>query len=126
MCSYKKNNILLIEDDVIFGDACCSVLRILGYNISFFNDGYKALEYYHREWFSIDLIILDFLLPHVNNHEILSRIYNINPHAKILITSGYELEDIQKQFEADIAGFIAKPFGLRALKEAILKALADS
>jgi CheY-like chemotaxis protein len=59
--------------------------------------------------------------------EVLDAILKIDPKAKVLIASGYSLnESTRKIMEVEASGFIAKPFDARALLRAVRRVLEES
>ncbi len=57
----KKNEILLIEDDLPLGDSIEQVLRLNDFNVRWLVDGVKALEYLQKN--TPDIIISDLMMP---------------------------------------------------------------
>ena len=70
------------------------------------------------------MVILDMIMPGMNGGEVYDRIKEINPHAKILLSSGYSIDgqaaDILKR---GCDGFIQKPFSMEVLSGRIRKIL---
>ena len=70
------------------------------------------------------MVILDMIMPDMNGGEVYDRIKEINPHAKILLSSGYSIDgqaaDILKR---GCDGFIQKPFSMEVLSERIREVL---
>ena len=71
----------------------------------------KALELYKSEWPSIDLVIIDIVMPHMGGRETFEAMHKINPDVNVLLSSGYSIDgEAQAILETGAKGFIQKPF----------------
>lgn len=120
-----KGKIFIIEDDRAVRSFTKKTLEEIGYEVIEAADGIEAVEIYKNEKDTIDLVILDLILPRLNGLEVLKRIKDINPDQKIIISTGYGLKDhIQEIIERDdISVFLEKPYTYITLTSAIKKAL---
>jgi two-component system, cell cycle sensor histidine kinase and response regulator CckA len=99
-------------------------LRKLGYEVLVARCGKEAIIYYESKWNKIDLVILDMIMPDMNGGKVYDRIKEINPHAKILLSSGYSRDgQAAAIMERGCDGFIQKPFSMEVLSERIRKLL---
>jgi DNA-binding NtrC family response regulator len=61
-------------------------------------------------------------MPRLDGEQTLSELQRIDPHVKVIMSSGYNELDISHKFIGKgLAGFIQKPYKLSALKEMISK-----
>lgn len=67
-----SGSILIVDDDPGTGRLLAVLLRHIGHEAAFVNDGRKALEYlaHHRP----DLVILDVMMPEIDGLEVLRRV----------------------------------------------------
>jgi CheY-like chemotaxis protein len=73
--------------------------------------GVELLKLYRKEQQTIDLVILDLVIPGMGGKKCYEEILKINPQAKILIVSGYSINGPGKEaMEAGAKGFVGKPF----------------
>jgi CheY-like chemotaxis protein len=103
--------ILVVEDEQNMIKLLCRVLERLGYKILTASDGETAVDIYQHSKEAIDVVVLDLGLPKMMGREVLHRIKNENPDAKVVIATGY-LEPALKA-EIDRAGvkyFLSKPY----------------
>ena len=116
--------ILLVDDDQAVLEAGGRLLAKLGYRVETANDDETALDKYINANGSLDLVILDMVMPRMGGEEALERMRRIDPHKKILIASGYSPE-AQAKTVADkgFDGFIQKPYTLEELSLKIGAAL---
>ena len=67
-----KKHILIVEDDLALNDAFSTVLRKEGFNVSSAFNGREAIDLVLRD--SIDLILLDIIMPVMDGTEFLRRL----------------------------------------------------
>jgi DNA-binding response OmpR family regulator len=73
-------------------------------------DGEAALEKFARHKDKIDIVIVDVVLPGINGKEVHNRIMEMRPGTKVLFTSGYTADVIEKKgLAVDKYNFIEKP-----------------
>jgi len=83
-------------------------------------DGREAIEVYEKYKDSIDLVLLDIVMPNMKGGEVFDRLKEINPEIKVLLVSGYSIDgEATKILERGCNGFIQKPFDMKQLSEAI-------
>ena len=100
------------------------MLERLGYNVHAAESGLKAIELYQQHQDSIDIIVLDMIMPDMNGAETFNRIRKINPQAKVLLSSGYSIDGQASQIlNRGCNGFIQKPFNLAELSQKLREIL---
>jgi len=87
-------------------------------------NGREAVDFYRSSYKEVDLVILDLVMPELNGKEALVYLQHINPHVKVLLSSGYSIDgDAQSILQQGALGFLQKPFHYTMLSAAIVKAL---
>jgi PAS domain S-box-containing protein len=120
----KAFRLLVVEDDDDISRVLVEMLENLGYEAYSCKDGKAAIEYYTVNFASIDLCIVDLVLPRMSGHECINRFKRIDPSSRILVSSGYNLAtDTQQIIIKGIAGFIQKPYQSEELARAVGEAL---
>jgi len=119
----KDTPTLLIVDDTPSNlDILIDFLQ--EYNIMDTTDGYDALEILEHE--TIDLILLDILMPNIDGLEVCRRIKN-NPKTKhipiIFITSKSDEDTIEEAYNVGGDDYIIKPFRKKELLSRVKKEL---
>jgi PAS domain S-box-containing protein len=103
--------ILLVDDEKYIRELGVELLTDVGYEVFTATDGEGALQLYRKEQQTIDLVILDLVIPGMGGKKCYEEILKINPQAKILIVSGYSINGPGKEaMEAGAKGFVGKPF----------------
>jgi PAS domain S-box-containing protein len=102
--------ILLAEDNPDLQKLQEEVLNSKGYTTIAATDGEMAIARFMEHIDSIDLIILDVVMPKKNGKEVFDEIRKIRPDAKVLFTSGYTGDVVIDKGVYDSAvEFIQKP-----------------
>lgn len=115
-----QEGVLLVDDEEMILDVGRRMLIKLGYNVFTAKDGAEALERYKQNQVSIDVIILDMIMPKLNGGETFDRIRVLNPDARVLLSSGYSINgQAQQILNRGCDGFIQKPFSIQSLSQNI-------
>ena len=102
--------ILLAEDDEYVRAMTKSVLTEFGYTIIEAVNGAEAVSKFTEFNETIDLLLLDMIMPKMNGKEALDEIRQLRPDIKAIFSSGYAPETIrQKAALDDGVHLIAKP-----------------
>ena len=117
-------HILLVEDEEVVCDAATQMLNSLGYTTSVCRNGREAADLYQSKWQSIDLVILDLVMPIMGGKETFRALKDINPNVIVLLSSGYSLDGDAESIMAEGAqGFIQKPYRRALFSQKISKML---
>ena len=102
------NRILLVEDDHAIADAVALNLRIVGYEVSTFDDGGEAAAALEKEH-SFDLALLDIMLPGLDGFALFALMekYNI---PVIYMTAKTDSESEVRGLKEGAEDYIVKPF----------------
>ena len=112
--------ILLIDDEDMIIDIGEELLRELGYTVVSARSGAEAIEVYKQNHKTVDLVIMDMIMPGMGGGDAFDRLKEINPDAKVLLSSGYSINgQATKILQRGCDGFIQKPFNMKQLLEKI-------
>jgi len=118
--------ILIIDDDKVLLETLKVYLEIEGFKVITAADGEKGFQLASQE--TVDLIILDFMLPSLNGLEVCKRLRTKKIKTPIIMLTGEKKEEIDKvlglEFGAD--DYITKPFGTKELLARIRAVLRRS
>jgi PAS domain S-box-containing protein len=119
-----KEKILLVDDEEIIRDLGVQILGEFGYAVLTAPNGESALELYRNKPNEIDLVILDLFMPGMGGMRCLEELLKINPHVRIIISSGYVVNgSTEKTIEERTRGYISKPFDREQILSLIREAL---
>ncbi len=115
-----SGTILLAEDNPQVRRLAKDVLMRTGYDVIEAADGQEAVDSFLANHNSIDLVIIDVVMPRKNGREAIDEIRLMNPQAKVLFTSGYTRDILSDKGMADIDfNFLAKPLSPQELLEKV-------
>lgn len=99
--------IMVVEDDPFSQKMVGNALKNYAHSMS--GDGAGALMSYVRH--APDVLFLDIGLPDINGHEVLERLFKIDPDAYVVMFSGNgDRKNVLKAVELGARGFVGKPF----------------
>jgi DNA-binding NtrC family response regulator len=83
-------------------------------------EGTEAVEVYKKHRETVDLVVLDIIMPKMKGGEVFDCLTEINPDINVLLSSGYSIDgEASKILERGAKGFIQKPFDVERLSESI-------
>lgn len=115
-------NLLVVEDEGAIREGVREYLTEQGFHVFTAEDGVEAIEVFEKE--SIDLILLDIMMPRKNGFEVLEEVRKTSKVPILMLTALHDEETQVRTFELLVDGFIQKPFSLVVLHkqiEAVLK-----
>ncbi len=123
--------ILVMDDDRLVRDTVGQILISLGYEAAFASDGEAAVERYRQAADAgkpFDGVIMDLTIPGgMGGKEAISRLLDVDPHVKAIVSSGYSNDPIMANFEDfGFVGVVSKPYRIEELSSALAKLMARS
>jgi two-component system cell cycle sensor histidine kinase/response regulator CckA len=110
--------ILLIDDEPKILNINEKVMNIAGYKVLTAIGGEKGVEKYKNNQDTIDIVILDMIMPEISGSQTYDRLKEINPDVKVLLSTGYSLDGKAKDIlNKGCDGFIQKPFDMKQLSK---------
>ncbi len=117
--------IMLVEDDDpvrIFG---ARALRNKGYKVIEARSGEAALDLIRNAAETINLLITDVVMPHMDGPGLVREVREMNPEMKVIFISGYTEDAFRQRLDSDIGiEFLPKPFSLKELAAKVRDVLA--
>ena len=112
--------ILLVDDEEMVLEVGERFLKVMGYQVLTAREGREAIEIYKKHRETIDLVLLDIIMPNMKGGEVFDRLKEINPDIKVLLSSGYSIDgEASHILERGCRGFIQKPFNMSQLSQSI-------
>jgi CheY-like chemotaxis protein len=118
-CEQPGLRILVVEDEAPIAHFINRILARNGYQVSMASDGGSALALLEDGARAFDLLLTDINMPGMNGLELARQVRAVEPKVNVLFTSG-QPGDMDWQ---SLGKFLAKPFTMEALLEAVRDAL---
>lgn len=117
----EMGNILVVDDEPIICQLIADMLKVSGYQVFAYESGEDAFNFYQNKYNTIDLVILDRMMPVYSGVELFQHMKKVNPEIRALLLSATEEEDteIQQAMKYGILGFIQKPISMLELSSRI-------
>ena len=116
-----NETILLVDDEENVTNVMSAMIKELGYQVIVACGGEEAVEIYRRMYGSIDLVIMDMIMPGCGGGAAIDQINAINPSVRVILSSGYSLDGEAQEImnRGGVSSFIQKPFQLGELSRKI-------
>jgi CheY-like chemotaxis protein len=123
-----QGKILVMDDEDSVRDVAGIMLKHIGYEVGFAEDGAEAIELYQKAKKSdqpFDALIMDLTIPGgMGGEEAIRQLLEIDPNVKAIVSSGYSTDAVMSDFKQyGFSGVITKPYTVAALSEAINKVI---
>jgi DNA-binding NtrC family response regulator len=87
--------VLIVDDEEIVLKLCSSMLRLGGHNVLLATGAESALRLLDDKAATVDLAVLDIMMPGVNGIELAARIQLVHPRIGVILMTGYSMREIQ-------------------------------
>ena len=112
----------MVDDEDLLLTMGQMVLSSFGYTVLTANSGAKALELFAHWKDSIDLVLVDLVMPNMSGRELTEQIRKISPRARIFWCSGY----VRSSQAEEEDPYLQKPFTSQAPPARRQNALAEA
>jgi len=120
-----EGTILLVEDEEGLRQLNARGLASRGYTVLEAGNGVEAIDVLEKSEGKVDLVVSDVVMPEMDGPTLLRELRSRDPSLKIIFVSGYAEDAFQKHLPADGQfAFLAKPFTLKQLVNAVKETLA--
>ena len=122
-----KERILFAEDNKALRDVTGEFLQKAGYEVLMAEDGLEALRLFERNLTSVDLLLLDVVMPGLNGPEAFARINSLRPEVPVIFTTGYatEVSLIGAELQAQPT-ILQKPYTTLVLAQKLRRVLDET
>jgi two-component system cell cycle sensor histidine kinase/response regulator CckA len=119
--------ILVVDDDLSVLTVVRCMLETSDYNVLLAPSAEVALRLVERDYLTIDLMLVDVVMPGLSGPELAERILEIRPHLRVLFMSGYtDAEVVRVKIVDRKLELLPKPFTSDGLRDVIDRALNTS
>jgi len=122
----RTGRVLLMDDEEMIRDIGHRILSRLGYETELAADGNEAIAMYQEAMDSgkpFEIVILDLTVKGgLGGKDAVKKILKINPHAKVIVSSGYSNDPVMARFrEYGFRGALPKPYKIIDMIETLKK-----
>jgi putative nucleotidyltransferase with HDIG domain len=117
-------NVLVVEDDDLFRNAICDILKKKGFNLFQAANGLKAIEIMSSQ--DLHVVLSDIQMPEMDGIELLKWSLKNKPIPFIIMTGFSAILETQSAYDLGAKEFISKPFKNTELVGLINKVLGIS
>ena len=123
--NHETVRILIIDDEPVIRDLLFDVLSRKGYEVDTASDGAMGLEKADASQYRV--VFTDIRMPGMNGVEVYKRLKAISPKSKVIVMTGYGLEEmIQEALDLGAFADVKKPFDLELIYGLVERAIASS
>jgi signal transduction histidine kinase/ActR/RegA family two-component response regulator len=119
-----SGTILVVDDELTVRNTTRKMLERAGFQVLQAANGLEALDLYRQHSEKIRCVVLDLTMPELGGHETFLEMRKISPNAQILLSSGYNEQNVTENFLGQgLAGFIQKPYTAEILLDKLREIL---
>jgi PAS domain S-box-containing protein len=122
-------NILIMDDDITIREILKEILIELGHSVDESSEGNETIKLYNKSLEnnrSYDLVFLDLTIRNgLGGRETVKILKEINPSAKIIVSSGYADSSVSKYKEDGFSAKLNKPYTIDEVNEVIFQLLEN-
>lgn len=112
--------VLVVDDEEAIRESLSDILEFSGYHTIAAEDGESGIALFKEHQHEVGLIILDLVMPGLSGPETLRRLRRIDPEVTILLSSGYDEDEIAQLLDNARIGqanihFLQKPYSLTSV-----------
>ena len=120
---WGSGRILIVEDEDMVRAVAERALVRQGYVVETASDGEQALELF-ADGKRYDLVVSDVVMPNLDGPSMARQLRENYGEIRLLFMSGYAEEQLRETISLDNVSFLAKPFSVQQIAEAVHDALA--
>ena len=121
MAEEQKTKILLLDDEQIVLKRLMPSLEKAGYEVEAFSRSSEASNRIMEKEF--DIVITDLKMEGLDGMEFLTQVKSRSPSTEVIVITGFAtMETAKESFKKGVFDFLAKPFKLAEIQEAVAKA----
>ncbi len=117
MCD--KRTVLVVEDDDTLRSTVEDYLTINNFNVITAADGVEAVDTFFKNQNTVDIVLLDGMLPKLDGFDVLKKIRAVSAVPVIMLSARESEESQLTGFRLGADNYLTKPFLLSVLKEHI-------
>ena len=115
--------ILVVDDEEMILNMVLSILEDYGYSCLSAESGVEAIKIYEENREKIDLVLLDLIMPKIGGPAVFEKIKTVNPRVKVIMSSGFLVQDEAELSTTGVKAFVSKPYQARYLAQKVREVL---
>ncbi|HWB85303.1 MAG TPA: ATP-binding protein [Bryobacteraceae bacterium] len=121
----STGTVLVVEDEHLLRVSVAKTLRKEGFSVIEVADGTTAVDLFRNQRQQIDVVLLDMTIPGETSSRVIAEVARLRANAKLLLMSAYSRQMVGPVADdAQVSGFIRKPFQLRELVALVREVLS--
>ena len=121
---YKKENLLIVDDEIEVGKTVCDLLSHLGFDTQLVTSGKNALKEIRNGEYTF--LVTDINMPELNGLELIRIVKGENPDINIIALTGYDKDySYMDVINAGASDFITKPCKIDEIEAKIKRILIE-
>ncbi len=88
-----RGTILLVDDEPSVLEPSAALLAQMGYKVLKAPDGSTAISLFEQNWKTIDLVVLDLVMPNTSGRDLYYQFKEIDPQVNVVLSSGFGPSD---------------------------------
>jgi CheY-like chemotaxis protein len=102
------------------------MLEVCGYEVVTVSNGQEAVDYYRNHGDSVDLVLIDMVMPEMSGRDCFRALRQIDPNVRAVLSTGYGANGEAREIvQEGMAGLVLKPFSKGALGATVREALSE-
>ncbi|MBI5381787.1 MAG: response regulator [Opitutae bacterium] len=120
----RGRHVLVVDDEPSVARLCVRFLERLGYRTTMLTEPGEARAVFLRDPRSFDAAVVDYLMPRLNGVDLIRTMRSVRPGFPAVLVAGFGGQlDAAKARSEGVREFVAKPFSIVALAEALDRVL---
>lgn len=112
--------ILVVDDELAVRQITKESLEAYNYRVLLASDGVEAIAQYVQDQATIDIVLLDMMMPNLDTLSVIRALQRINPSISIVVMSGSDTATTQALLDRQgVRSFLTKPFTTADMLQAI-------
>ena len=121
----KQGRILIADDERLFLDTLCDILKKEGFECHVAADSNRAKELIHKHQY--DLLIADIKMPGNENLEFISEVPDLAGNLPVILVTAYpSIETALSAFKLPVVSYLCKPLDFNELIPSVYRAIKQS
>ena len=120
-----RGTLLLVDDESSVLEPSAALLTQMGYKVLKASDGSTAITLFEQHWKTIDLVVLDLVMPNISGRDLYYQFKEIDPQVNVVLSSGFGPSDqTEELLRNGCLELLHKPYDVAMLSTTMREILA--